>query len=125
MPAQSYAAAATFVGTSVPKVWNQPDSRSWFGDFVIVTFLLAQCFDGIFTYVGIALWGPAVEANPLISSAIAMAGPAVALLGAKLLAISCGIVLHLLHVHSIIGILTAVYVAAAIVPWTRLFVASR
>ena len=43
--------------------------------------------------------GRRIEANPLVSSAVAMAGPGAGLAAAKLLAASCGIILHLLRVH--------------------------
>ena len=47
--------------------WEQPKSR--FGDLMVVGFVLMQCLDAAFTYVGVSIWGPAIEANPLISSA--------------------------------------------------------
>ena len=52
--------------------WEQPKSR--FGDLVVIGFLLMQCLDAVFTYLGVALWGPSIEANPLISSAMSAAG---------------------------------------------------
>lgn len=97
-------------------------ARDVYGNVLVIGFLLVQCLDGVFTYVGIATWGPSIEANPLISSAVAAAGPAAGLAGAKLLAACCGIILHLLRVHSIIALLTAFYAAAAVVPWMALFV---
>jgi hypothetical protein len=96
-------------------------ARDVYGNVLVIGFLLVQCLDGVFTYVGIAVWGPAIEANPLISSAVAVAGPGPGLAGAKLLAASCGIALHLLRVHSVIALLTVLYIAAAIIPWTALF----
>jgi len=36
-------------------------------------------------------------------------------------AISFGILLHLRRVHNIVAALTAIYFAAAILPWTALF----
>jgi hypothetical protein len=32
--------------------------RSLFGDVVVIAFVLAQCMDGVFTYLGIGIWGP-------------------------------------------------------------------
>jgi hypothetical protein len=43
---------------------------------------------------------------------------------AKLIAISFGIVLHLRRVHYLVAMLTAIYVTAAILPWTALFLAN-
>jgi hypothetical protein len=99
--------------------WEAPQSR--FGDLVVVSFLLVQCLDGVFTYLGVRIWGPGAEANPLISSAMAFAGPAPGLAGAKLVAAGFGILLHLRRVHNIVALLTIVYVAVAILPWTALF----
>ena len=95
------------------------DSR--FGNIVVLSFLCVQWLDGVFTYLGVRTWGPAIEANPIISSAVTHAGLAAGLAGAKLLAISCGIALHLRRTHRVIAWLTALYVAVAILPWTLLF----
>ena len=104
------------------KRWEVP--RSMFGDLTVVGFLLVQCLDGVFTYLGVRLWGPMVEGNPIISSAIALAGPASGLAGAKLMAVGFGILLHLRRVHNLVAFLTVVYVAVAILPWTALFLAN-
>jgi hypothetical protein len=103
--------------------WDAGDDM--YGNFLVIGFMLVQCLDGVFTYVGIATWGTAIEANPLVSAAIAAAGPAAGLTAAKLLAATCGIVLHLLRVHGIIAILTAFYLAAAILPWSVLFLLTQ
>jgi hypothetical protein len=95
-----------------------------FGDLAVVGFLLVQSLDGIFTYLGVSLWGPGVEANPIIASAMALAGPASGLAGAKLMAISFGIALHLRRVHNLVALLTLIYVAIAILPWTAMFLAN-
>jgi hypothetical protein len=101
------------------KRWEEP--KSLFGDLVVVGFLLMQCLDGVFTYLGIGIWGPAIEANPLISSAMAAAGVVAGLGTAKLVAIGFGILLHLQRVHNLVALLTAVYFTVAILPWTALF----
>ena len=41
---------------------------SLFGDVIVIVFLLAQCFDGVFTYVGVISFGMGIEANPLIAT---------------------------------------------------------
>src|SRR3954452_24020243 len=101
------------------KRWEAPRSR--FGDFVVVGFLLMQCLDGVFTYLGVAIWGPGIEANPLISSAMSIGGVAGGLVVAKALAIGFGCMLHLRRVHNLVALLTAIYFTAAILPWTALF----
>ena len=103
------------------KRWDAP--RSTFGDLVVVSFLIVQCLDGVLTYLGVSIWGPSIEANPLISSAIAVAGPIPGLAGAKLVAIALGIILHLCRVHNVVALLTLIYLTVAILPWTALFLA--
>lgn len=99
--------------------WDEP--RSLFGDLAVLGFVLMQCLDGVFTYLGVRIWGAGIEANPLVSSAMAAAGPAGGLAGAKLVAIGFGMLLHLRRVHNLVALLTAIYFAAAILPWTALF----
>jgi len=101
------------------KRWDTP--KSTFGDVVVVGFLIVQYLDGVLTYLGVSIWGPDIEANPLISSAIALAGPIPGLAGAKLVAIGFGIMLHLRRVHNLVALLTLVYLAVAILPWAALF----
>jgi hypothetical protein len=88
---------------------------------IVLAFLLVQCLDGAFTYLGLRTWGPGLEANPLVRSAVSFGGIGLGVAGAKLVAVSLGIVLHLRHVHGVVAMLTLVYVTAAILPWTALF----
>src|SRR5712691_2044499 len=101
------------------KRWDEP--RSLFGDLMVVAFLVMQLLDGVFTYLGIGIWGPTIEANPLISSVMGLVGVVCGVAGAKLVAIGFGIVLHIRGVHNLVAALTAIYFAAAILPWTALF----
>ena len=101
------------------KGWEAP--RCVFGDLAMLCFLIVQCLDGAFTYMGVRLWGVGIEANPLISSAVQALGLGAGLTTAKLVAASLGIALHLRGVHLLIAALTGVYLAAAILPWTALF----
>ena len=91
------------------------------GKLAVIVFLIVQCLDGVFTYIGISMWGPGIEANPLVSSAVAVAGPGAGLAATKLIAAACGIVLHLHRVHGVIAALTAFYIAVAVLPWTAVF----
>ena len=97
-----------------------PDN-SRFGDIAVVTFMVVQALDGILTYLGVHIWGPSVEANPLISSAVSFAGVGTGVAMAKLFAVGLGMILHLRRVHGVVALLTAFYLAVAIVPWAMLF----
>jgi Domain of unknown function (DUF5658) len=97
-----------------------------FGNWAIVLFLAAQGLDGIFTYVGLTTFGTALEANPLLLWLIHTFGQGPALAGAKLTAAGLGIALHLIAVHRAVALLTALYVAAAVLPWVHLlFISGR
>jgi Domain of unknown function (DUF5658) len=91
-----------------------------FGNVAIVAFLVVQALDGMFTYVGIVSYGPAVEGNPLLSWMMGVLGAAPALAGAKFMASIFGIVLHLTAVHRTVALLAILYVSAAILPWVQL-----
>ena len=104
--------------TSLPQLWSR--RRSLFGDVVLVVFLLAQCFDGVFTYVGVMSFGIGIEANPIISTLMVHLGHGTALMSAKIVAAVLGIGLHLRQVHSAVALLAVFYIAAAILPWTVL-----
>jgi hypothetical protein len=105
----------------MPRFYRTWDSHRLFGDVAVLGFLFVQFLDGVFTYVGVATWGPNIEANPLISSAVAAAGLGTGLAGAKLVAMLFGVVLHLHRVHSLVALLTVFYFCVAIIPWAVLF----
>ncbi|HEY6361328.1 MAG TPA: DUF5658 family protein [Vicinamibacterales bacterium] len=84
---------------------------------MVIVFLLAQCFDGVFTYVGVMRFGPGIEANPLIATLMSTFGHGVALTLAKITAASLGICLHLRQIHNAVALLAAFYIIVAIVPW--------
>ncbi len=92
-----------------------------FGDLAMLVFVIVQGLDGAFTYLGLHIWGMSIEANPLVSSAVSMAGVGGGLAAAKLFAIGLGIVLHLRRVHLVVALLSLFYIAVAILPWTVLF----
>jgi hypothetical protein len=98
--------------------WDPAHRR--FGDIAVVVFFCVQCLDGVFTYFGVRTWGPAIEGNPIVSSAVAVAGLAGGLAGTKLLAIGFGIILHLRRIHTLVAALAAFYLAVAILPWALL-----
>jgi len=79
-----------------------------------------QCLDGVFTYLGVGIWGPSIEANPIVASAMEAGGLTAGLCIAKLVAIGFGMLLHLRRVHNLVALLTAIYFMVAIVPWAAL-----
>jgi len=113
--------AAPLRATLLPRLWQWCASRSLFGDAALLLFLLAQCFDGVFTYVGVVSYGIGIEANPLIASAMGTFGNGPGLVGAKLAAGGLGIGLHLRQVHIAVALLSVFYVAVAIIPWVTIF----
>ena len=94
--------------------------ESFFGNLAVVAFLAVQACDGVLTYVGLATFGPHMEGNPILASVMVLFGVGPGLTGAKLVAGVFGILLHLTGVHRLIALLTAIYVALAVVPWTAL-----
>jgi hypothetical protein len=94
--------------------------RTLFGDLMIIAFLATQAADGVFTYVGISTMGVWVEGNPMVSTLMTVFGQAAALTIVKLLSSSLGVMLHVTGVHRVVALLTCLYLAAAIVPWTAL-----
>jgi hypothetical protein len=115
MPLLLSAPSFPTVDTSVPHLWRP--RRSLFGDAALVVFLLAQCFDGVFTYVGVMSFGIGVEANPIIVAMMGYFGHGTALMSAKVVAAALGIGLHLREVHGAVAMLAVFYLGAAILPW--------
>jgi hypothetical protein len=90
---------------------------AWFGNVVVIAFLLAQACDGVLTYVGVSLHGIAAEGNPIIAWMMQSMGHGAGLATAKGVAGGFGIVLHLSSVHRVVAALAFFYVAVAVVPW--------
>jgi hypothetical protein len=86
----------------------------------LVLFLLAQVLDGALTYVGVVTFGRSIEANPLLAWLMGAVGDGPAVTGAKLVAGSCGIALHLTAVHRIVAVLTLFYLTVAVLPWATI-----
>jgi hypothetical protein len=86
----------------------------------LLAFLIAQAGDGLLTYAGIKQFGVHIEANPLLAWYIDAFGPGAALATAKTFAVACVLPLHWRGMYRTIGVLTALYVAGAVLPWVRL-----
>jgi hypothetical protein len=100
-------------------IFNRSDA-SGFGNIAVVAFLAVQALDGVLTYVGLATLGSHMEGNPVVASLMLAFGTGPGLTGAKVVAGALGIALHLTGVHRLVAVLTAIYLGAAIVPWTAL-----
>jgi hypothetical protein len=94
-------------------------SRSYFGDVVLLAFVIAQTLDGAFTYLGVTTYGSTIEANPVVAWYIGSLGAAIGLVGIKALGLVCAATLHRCNRHRTLGILTVLYLLAAVLPWTR------
>jgi hypothetical protein len=84
---------------------------------ILLLFLVAQFFDGVFTYVAVQAHGVQAEGNIVLGTWMGLIGPLPTLIAAKLLAASGGLLLYYYGVHRILAGLTLVYAAAAIGPW--------
>src|SRR3954466_7327912 len=83
----------------------------------LLLFVAVQLADGALTYMGILRFGPAIEANPLLSFRAAMFGASSAPVVAKSVAIIGGATLHVFSQHVVLAALTVACVFGAIVPW--------
>jgi hypothetical protein len=84
---------------------------------VLLLFLIAQVCDGLLTYVAVSAFGPAAEGNVLLVTWMGLVGPAPALLGAKVLAAACGVLLYVKGIHRTLALLTLLYAVGAVGPW--------
>jgi len=89
---------------------------------MLLLFLTAQGFDGLFTYTAVHAYGLNAEGNFLIATWMALVGPAAALCGAKAVAAACGILLYTRGLHRTLSLLTMIYVIGAIGPWMMVYI---
>jgi hypothetical protein len=88
---------------------------------VLLLFLVAQLWDGVFTYIAVTAYGLEAEGNVLLSTWMAATGPAPTLLVAKGGAALGGVLLYVRGVHRALAGLTLLYGVAAIGPWMVIF----
>jgi hypothetical protein len=93
-----------------------------FSRVMLLLFLTAQGFDGLFTYTAVQVYGMHAEGNFLIATWMALVGPTLALFGAKTVAAACGVLLYARGMHRTLTLLTLLYVIGAIGPWMLVFV---
>jgi hypothetical protein len=113
---------SAFVSTRQTSSGSRLDSpHGLFGDLAVIVFIVVQCLDGALTYLGLHIWGMSVEANPLVSSAVSVAGVGTGLAATKAFAVGLGMMLHLRRVHFVVAGLALFYIAVAILPWAVMF----
>ena len=84
---------------------------------VLLLFLVAQGFDGLFTYVAVSAVGTHAEGNILLASWMDRVGPGPTLFAAKLVAVLAGMFVYYRGMHGLLATLTALYGLVAIGPW--------
>ena len=84
---------------------------------VLLLFVTAQFWDGLFTWVAVDAHGPSAEGNAILAGWMVLAGPTPTLLVAKIGAAAGGVLLYRRGVHGVLAGLTLIYAVAAIGPW--------
>ena len=88
---------------------------------VLLLFLVAQVYDGLFTYIAVTAYGLEAEGNFVLGTWMTLVGAAPTLLAAKLVAAAGGVLLYAKGVHRTLALLTAYYALAAIGPWMYVY----
>jgi hypothetical protein len=88
---------------------------------ILLLFLAAQAFDGVFTYVAVSAVGPHAESNQFLVFWMALIGAGPALLIAKSVAVAAGTFVYHRGLYGLLAGLTALYAAAAIGPWLYVY----
>lgn len=84
---------------------------------VLMLFLVAQIFDGLFTYTAVSAVGLQAEGNVLLKTWMALAGPGPTLFVAKCVAAAAGLLVYYRGMHRLLAGLTVIYALVAIGPW--------
>jgi len=88
---------------------------------VLLLFLVAQLFDGLFTYVAVSAVGTQAEGNLILATWMNLVGPGPTLLVAKLVAGLAGVFVYYRGMHRLLAGLTALYGLVAIGPWLMVY----
>jgi hypothetical protein len=88
---------------------------------VLLLFLVAQAFDGLFTYVAVSAVGTHAEGNQLLAMWMDLVGPGPTLFAAKLVAATAGVFVYYRGMHRLLAGLTALYGLVAIGPWLLVY----
>jgi hypothetical protein len=88
---------------------------------VLLLFLVAQVFDGLFTYVAVTAVGVHAEGNLLLAGWMQQIGPGPTLLVAKVVAAAAGVLVYYRGMHRLLAALTLLYGVIAIGPWLAVY----
>lgn len=94
--------------------------------YLVAALILLQILDGLFTGIGVTIYGPAIEANILLRTLMESFGHVQALVLVKSFAIAVifGLAAFSAHVSWIpraMKALIAIYLVFAIIPWGIIF----
>ena len=104
-------------GTTLATRWSvRPTPR-----LILLVFLLMQICDGLLTYTAVAVLGVSGEGNIMLAALMQVVGAGPTLVGAKSVAVCCGVLLYVRGCYGILGALTGFYACAAITPWLVIF----
>jgi hypothetical protein len=84
---------------------------------VLLLFLVAQFWDGIFTWVAVYAHGLTAEGNLLLATWMSLVGPTPTLLAPRSGAAAGGVLLYRRGIHGVLAGLTLLYAVGAIGPW--------
>ncbi|HYE86804.1 MAG TPA: DUF5658 family protein [Vicinamibacterales bacterium] len=87
----------------------------------LAIFFLLQFADGVLTYAAVERFGTEAEGNPILATWMVLTGAVPAVVGAKVLACVCGVVLYIAGVHHVLVGLSALYLFGAVLPWLHIF----
>lgn len=96
------------------------DLPTWFGRAALVAFVTMQILDGILTYAGVSIFGPAAEGNPIVATHMSVLGPGTALVATKAFATACAVLLYVNQRHREVAALAILYGVVAVWPWMTL-----
>ena len=89
---------------------------------VLLLFLTAQAFDGLFTYMAVRALGVGIEGNSLLAAMMTTLGALPTLFAAKFMAAAAGVLLYVRGWHGVLALVTVLYAVAAIGPWLMVYV---
>ena len=87
----------------------------------LITFLVVQFLDGLFTYIGITRYGRETEYNKLILLITNIVGIGWGLVAAKAITGLLGAWLYIRELYWALIVLIGFYVTIALIPWIIIF----